>query len=274
MAGLSVIYGILPPMPTPDPIRLRRRRAEHPAGHGPADRRPLLRHRGATSRCPTAAPRGSSSPTPTSSAASRLWVDEQGQPVPHLLVPRGRDLQAGVQQADPHRRCQRQDAVRGDRAQARHRWPRVAVGRTTRRSARATCRDTVPVAFTSYSGMDIGRDNGLVVDLAYEDQAPYAFTGTVKRVVFDLHADSPRGRASAPRARRDPGRGGGRGRLIGAVRRIRRGLTSGPAERPYGLALPRCRGVAAGRPRATLAAAEVAEPADAADLNSAARKGV
>jgi hypothetical protein len=34
--------------------------------------------------------------------------------------------------------------------------------------------------------MDIGRDNGLVADLAYEDQAPYAFTGTVKHVVFDL----------------------------------------------------------------------------------------
>jgi arylsulfatase len=46
---------------------------------------------------------------------------------------------------------------------------------------------TVPVAFSSYSGMDIGRDNGLVVDLAYEDKAPYAFTGTVRNVVFDLH---------------------------------------------------------------------------------------
>jgi arylsulfatase A-like enzyme/uncharacterized membrane protein len=45
---------------------------------------------------------------------------------------------------------------------------------------------TVPIAFSSYAGMDIGRDNGLVVDLAYEDRAPYAFTGTVKKVVFDL----------------------------------------------------------------------------------------
>ena len=34
--------------------------------------------------------------------------------------------------------------------------------------------------------MDIGRDNGLVVDREYEDQAPYAFTGTVKKVIFDL----------------------------------------------------------------------------------------
>ena len=45
---------------------------------------------------------------------------------------------------------------------------------------------TVPVTFTSYSGMDVGRDNGLVVDRTYEDKAPYAFTGTVKRVVFDI----------------------------------------------------------------------------------------
>ena len=45
---------------------------------------------------------------------------------------------------------------------------------------------TVPVAFSTYAGMDIGRDNGGVVDFAYEDRAPYAFTGTIKRVVFDL----------------------------------------------------------------------------------------
>ncbi len=44
----------------------------------------------------------------------------------------------------------------------------------------------MPMPFTSYAGMDIGRDNGLVVDLDYEDKAPYAFTGTVKEVVFDL----------------------------------------------------------------------------------------
>ncbi|MGB9303191.1 MAG: sulfatase-like hydrolase/transferase [Mycobacterium sp.] len=45
---------------------------------------------------------------------------------------------------------------------------------------------TVPIAFTSYAGMDIGRDNGLVVDRDYEDKATYAFTGAVKEVVFDL----------------------------------------------------------------------------------------
>jgi len=45
---------------------------------------------------------------------------------------------------------------------------------------------TVRMIYTTYAGMDIGRDNGGVVDLAYEDKAPYAFTGTVKNVVFDL----------------------------------------------------------------------------------------
>ncbi|WP_448810482.1 arylsulfatase [Agromyces bauzanensis] len=45
---------------------------------------------------------------------------------------------------------------------------------------------TVPVLFTSYAGMDIGRDNGLVVDAAYKHLAPYAFTGEVRTVVFDL----------------------------------------------------------------------------------------
>jgi arylsulfatase len=45
---------------------------------------------------------------------------------------------------------------------------------------------TVPVTFSSYAGMDISRDNGLVVDLDYEPKAPYAFTGTVKQVIFDL----------------------------------------------------------------------------------------
>jgi arylsulfatase A-like enzyme/uncharacterized membrane protein len=45
---------------------------------------------------------------------------------------------------------------------------------------------TVSFRFSAYAGMDVGRDNGLVVDRAYAAKAPYAFTGTVKKVVFDL----------------------------------------------------------------------------------------
>ena len=45
---------------------------------------------------------------------------------------------------------------------------------------------TVPVRFSGYAGMDIGRDNGGVVDRSYEDRKPFAFTGTVKKVTFDI----------------------------------------------------------------------------------------
>jgi arylsulfatase len=45
---------------------------------------------------------------------------------------------------------------------------------------------TVPIRFSAYAGMDIGRDNGGVVDLSYKDRAPFAFTGTVKKVAFDV----------------------------------------------------------------------------------------
>ncbi len=45
---------------------------------------------------------------------------------------------------------------------------------------------TCSMLFTTYAGMDMGRDNGGVVDDAYEDKAPYAFSGTVKKVTFDL----------------------------------------------------------------------------------------
>ena len=52
---------------------------------------------------------------------------------------------------------------------------------------------TISLIFSTYAGMDMGRDNGGVVDLAYEDRAPYAFSGNVRKVTFDLkpagHAD-------------------------------------------------------------------------------------
>src|SRR5206468_13042790 len=51
---------------------------------------------------------------------------------------------------------------------------------------------TVPVRFTGYAGMDIGRDNGLPVDRSYDDKSPFAFTGTVKKVVFDIDPHSSR----------------------------------------------------------------------------------
>ena len=46
---------------------------------------------------------------------------------------------------------------------------------------------TVPIRFSGYAGMDIGRDNGGVVDLSYADRRPFAFTGTINKVVFDVN---------------------------------------------------------------------------------------
>ncbi len=45
---------------------------------------------------------------------------------------------------------------------------------------------TVPVRFSGYAAMDIGRDNGGVVDRIYESRKPFPFSGTVRRVVFDV----------------------------------------------------------------------------------------
>jgi arylsulfatase len=45
---------------------------------------------------------------------------------------------------------------------------------------------TVPGRFSGYAGMDIGCDNGLVVDRSYADKAPFRFTGEIKEVVFDI----------------------------------------------------------------------------------------
>ena len=46
---------------------------------------------------------------------------------------------------------------------------------------------TVPIRFSGYAGMDIGRDNGGVVDLGYANRKPFAFTGTIKTVTFDVN---------------------------------------------------------------------------------------
>jgi hypothetical protein len=54
---------------------------------------------------------------------------------------------------------------------------------------------TCSLIFTTYAGMDVGRDNGGVVDLAYEKKAPYAFTGTIEEVVVDLN---PAGLSKTP----------------------------------------------------------------------------
>jgi arylsulfatase A-like enzyme len=47
---------------------------------------------------------------------------------------------------------------------------------------------TVPLRFSAYAGLDVGRDNGLPVspNWVYYLRAPFPFEGTIERVVFDL----------------------------------------------------------------------------------------
>jgi hypothetical protein len=60
---------------------------------------------------------------------------------------------------------------------------------------------TVPILFSAYSGLDIGRDNGEVVDRDYEAKAPFAFTGTIEKVTFDIrHPDDPAAHATLHQA--------------------------------------------------------------------------
>ena len=67
---------------------------------------------------------------------------------------------------------------------------------------------TVPIRFSGYAGMDIGRDNGGVVDLSYEDRKPFAFTGDDQEGrVRRQSAPVGGGRARAPHGRPPRARG-------------------------------------------------------------------
>lgn len=47
---------------------------------------------------------------------------------------------------------------------------------------------TVPQRFSTYAGMDIGADNGEPVSPSYRASSPFAFTGAIESVVFDIAA--------------------------------------------------------------------------------------
>ncbi len=47
--------------------------------------------------------------------------------------------------------------------------------------------NSVALRFSGYGGMDIGRDAGLPVERAYAHKSPFAFTGRINKVVFDIN---------------------------------------------------------------------------------------
>jgi arylsulfatase len=57
-----------------------------------------------------------------------------------------------------------------------------------RQVAEGRIEHTVPLRFSAYAGLDVGRDNGLPVSpgKVYYLRRPFAFPGAIERVVFDL----------------------------------------------------------------------------------------
>ena len=76
--------------------------------------------------------------------------------------------------------------VHGRRARKTgHRRPRPALVNDKQVGENRTGADG-GIRFTTYAGMDIGRDNGEPVSPSYREKSPFAFTGTIDKVVFDL----------------------------------------------------------------------------------------
>ena len=104
MGGLSVIYGILPPLPTDHPVHVRRRRAERPARHDPAHPGAVVRHRGRAARARRWR-RGRDRRQRRLHRRLRAVGRRQGPAAPHLLVPRAsRPTSRSSTRADPDRR--------------------------------------------------------------------------------------------------------------------------------------------------------------------------
>ena len=116
-----------------------------------------------------------------------LWVDENGL-LHHSYSMMGVEhYTAGLDRADPDRGRHGPHAVRRRPAGARRPAGRSRSYANDAKIGEGRIERTVAVRFSGYAGMDVGRDNGLPVDRCLRgDKSPYPFTGTVKKVVFDL----------------------------------------------------------------------------------------
>jgi len=188
MAGVSVLYGILPPLPT-----VTRFPFSGDVQNVQRGMAPRIQGRSYAIEAQVTVPDGGAEGVLVANAdfigGYALWVDGKG-----LLTHTYSFL--GVEQ---YKQVSTESIPSGDvtlkmlfesDAPKPGSGGKVTLWANDKQIGEGRLDHTVPVAFSSYSGMDIGRDNGLVVDLAYEDKAPYAFTGTVKQVVFDLHPAS------------------------------------------------------------------------------------
>ena len=208
MAGFSVFFGILPPMPTitthtfyGDVQNIASGMIPRVYGHSYAIEAELS--------VPEQGAEGVIVAEADEMGGFSLWVDDQGllhhsysmmgveqyQQVSTEPIPTG-DVTVRMQfDAD------RQERSAGGTVSLYADDQQIGEGRLEK---------TVFLRFSAYAGMDVGRDNGLVVDRAYAAKAPYPFTGTVKKVIFRPQAGgNARGRESPARGR-GPRRNGAR----------------------------------------------------------------
>jgi arylsulfatase A-like enzyme/uncharacterized membrane protein len=184
MAGLSVFFGILPPMPTTtthtfygDVENIASGMIPRVYGHSYAIEAELS--------VPEQGAEGVIVAEADEMGGFSLWVDDEGR-LHHSYS------MMGVEQ---YKQVSTEPIPTGDvtvRMQFDADRPERSAGGTIslyandERIGEGRLEKTVFFRFSGYSGMDIGRDNGLVVDRAYAAKAPYPFTGTVKKVIFDL----------------------------------------------------------------------------------------
>ena len=200
LGGLTGFFGMVPPLADAIDVHVLRRRAERGLGDDPADLQPLLHDQR----------------RPRDPGRRRRGRDRgRGRPPGRLLA-----LRPGRQAAStPTRSSACSSSGRSRRRRCRPASVNVRMEFAADAPKPATggevtlfvdgepvgggrMEHTVPFRFSGYAGMDIGRDNGLPVDRDYADRSPFAFTGTIKKVVFDVnpHLDR-RARAGTARAR-------------------------------------------------------------------------
>ena len=162
-----------------------RRRPEHRLGDDPAHLRPLLRDRGGAHGA--RARRRGRDRRRGGRDGRLLALGRRERPAPPQLLDDGRRaVQASLDRADSRPATSRSACSSTPTGKNHRPAESVSLYANDEKIGEGRIERTVAVRFSGYSGMDIGRDNGLVVDRAYAAKAPYAFTGTVKKVVFDL----------------------------------------------------------------------------------------
>ncbi len=211
LAGFAVFFGMLPPMPTVTRVEYFGDVQNVVHDDDPADHRPLLRDRGAA---PGPRRRRAGGPRRLRRLHRRvLPLGGRERPAqPHVPVPGRGDLQADLHGADPVRRRDGEDALRGGRAQARIRWSRDPLGeRPADRRGQARPHDLAHLHDLCRDGHGPGqRRRG---GSRLRGPRPVRLHRHREEGRVRPPADHARGRPRAPRARGDAGRGARGGRL-------------------------------------------------------------